>query len=235
MQVKQFTSFSVLYAFVCSTVIAANTAGYHSAEYVLKPLMMPILALWYGLNTPKPYSTVNLLMLGALFFSCCGDIFLMILPGTDGLFIAGLVSFLLAHLFYISAYKLQAPRFSAGVIAQNKFLLLPFAAYGLLLVYFLLPGLGGLAAPVAVYAAIIIAMALFALNRWGWVNRRSFTAVFVGALIFIASDSMIALNKFYQPIYLARVWILSTYCLAQWLIVWGMLLHQNNNATANGG
>lgn len=68
-------------------------------------------------------------------------------------------------------------------------------------------------------------MATTAMERYGKCNSESFWQVYIGAVFFLISDSMIAINKFYQPIEEAGIIIMGTYCIAQLLIVMGIRAH----------
>jgi uncharacterized membrane protein YhhN len=83
--------------------------------------------------------------------------------------------------------------------------------------------LGDFRIPVIVYAVVILSMLAAALNRYGKVNGLSFMLVSLGALLFVASDSMIAINKFYEKFDFARILIMATYLLGQYLIATGSL------------
>jgi uncharacterized membrane protein YhhN len=62
-------------------------------------------------------------------------------------------------------------------------------------------------------------MAAQAIGRATVLRQPSATLVAIGACVFMASDTLIALNRFVSPVPLASLWILSTYYLAQVLIV----------------
>ncbi|QQS31198.1 MAG: lysoplasmalogenase [Sphingobacteriales bacterium] len=223
MPVKYTKSFTLRYFIISALVISADLFQNHTLEYFLKPLLMINLMLWYWINAPKPAGKLTIIVLVSLFFSCCGDVFLMIKPTSQILFISGLVSFLVAHLLYIRAYRLTSLPITQGIFRKSWWLLIPFVVFEIALLYLLSPNLKDLAIPVSVYATVLLLMAVYALNRYGVVPEISFRAVFIGALVFVVSDSLIAINKFYQPVPLARVWIMGTYCLSQWLIVWGLM------------
>jgi len=80
---------------------------------------------------------------------------------------------------------------------------------------------------VVVYSTAIATMVLFAINRFHRVNDRSFVLVFIGALMFMFSDSFIAVNKFLHPIAFSGVWIMSLYSFGQYLIAKGSLAQFN--------
>ena len=105
----------------------------------------------------------------------------------------------------------------------------PFAFVTLLLIYgaslffFLKDGLGVMLIPVSVYMLVILTMATTAYLRKNKANMHSYKFVFLGALFFMASDSILALNKFYQPILWSNISIMLTYAIAQYLIIIGIL------------
>ena len=125
---------------------------------------------------------------------------------------AGLVSFLFAHIFYVAAFALDGGG-RAGAWAAA-----PLALYGALMLRRLWPGLGGLKAPVVVYVSAILLMAWLAASRWLAVWDGGSASAFAGALLFVASDSLLAWNRFRGEFAGARGLILATYFPAQLLI-----------------
>jgi len=95
--------------------------------------------------------------------------------------------------------------------------------YEFALLYAMLSSLGEMFVPVLVYATVISAMCIFALNRCGRVNAARFKWVFIGAIVFVLSDSTIAINKFLTSIPVSGLWIMSLYAFSQYLIVNGIL------------
>ena len=69
----------------------------------------------------------------------------------------------------------------------------------------------------------LLGMSSMALNRYGNGHPISFSYVFVGSLLFVASDTMIALNKFMIAIPYEGIFIMLTYISAQYLIMKGLL------------
>jgi uncharacterized membrane protein YhhN len=177
--------------------------------YIFKPLTM-ILIIIIALLAKEPSSRkYKYAIIAGLLFSLGGDIFLM-LP--VDLFIAGLISFLIAQLIYTYA-------FHSGRPLRSKFLaMLLFALYGVLIYVVLLPGLNGMAIPVAFYVLAILTMAWQAWDQWDQVRARWALLALIGALLFVISDSILALNRFGEPFAAARALTLSTYYAAQWLI-----------------
>ena len=84
---------------------------------------------------------------------------------------------------------------------------------------FLYNGLNKLKIPVAIYVSAILSMTYLSFNVYQQQDSTIALLGFIGALFFMLSDSLLALNKFKRPFKLAQPSILSTYYLAQWLIV----------------
>lgn len=200
-----------------------------AVKYGSKILLMPLLALFLI----SKVKSNNKLILSALFFSWLGDIFLMF-PRNEYseqmqklLFIFGLASFLIAHVFYIFTFLNEINSVKkVSLIVENPYLVLPFLVFLFFLLYFLFPYLKDMKLPVVVYGSIINLMALMALNRKNLVIASSFYLVFIGALLFMISDTTIAVNVFYKAQPWHRIFIMSTYILAQALIVYGWVQNQ---------
>lgn len=196
-------------------------------NYFSKPLIMPCLAAFFYLTTRTNQRDANTkladkLMVGGFLFSWFGDIALMLERMNPHLFLLGLGNFLLAHLCYIFAFYYSTKNSTTPSLLRHKpYFFLPLLMYGFGLFYLLLPNLQHLVMPVFVYALVITLMSIFALNRKNRVSNRSFKFVFYGSLLFVLSDSLIALNKFLLQIPLSGVWVMLTYMLAQYLIMKG--------------
>jgi uncharacterized membrane protein YhhN len=172
--------------------------------YLTKPLLIPLLG-WILFGSP---SKGLRWIWTALLFSWLGDILLM-LP--MDLFLFGLASFLIAHLFYIRHFWGAWKRRSEPI---RLVYLVGVALYLIGLTAILSPVLGEMRIPVIVYGLVISAMLLFALHAGA-------TDYAVGAVLFVLSDSILALNKFHTSFLLAGSLIMLTYGLAQYFIVTG--------------
>ena len=206
----------------------AMQPNWQLAEYIFKPLLMVSLGFYFVNATILRGIRQNQFVLSAILFSLLGDIFLMF----DGYFIQGLGAFLIAHIFYILAFRPESSRF-----LSKKELLLPALAvlmYGIILLIIVLPNVGSaLKAPIIVYAITILMMLLTALHRFGNVATISFKYVIVGATLFVLSDSMIAINKFVTDFPMDGVLIMATYGVGQYLIVEGFLKNVNTSTINN--
>jgi uncharacterized membrane protein YhhN len=173
--------------------------------------------LLYFISASKAYPAWRLYVMIALVLSWAGDIFLM----TGNGFIAGLVAFLCAHVFNIIAYH----KTGAANGELKPLDIMKFALYGSILFWIIHPGLGDMLVPVLVYALVLLVMGIWAHKRRGATNATSFIMVSTGAILFALSDGMIAVNKFAFEIPGQHILIMSTYIIAQYLIVQGLLKH----------
>jgi len=193
----------------------------------LKPLLMPILMWWIWVEGRKANGIRDVrLIYGALFFSWLGDLFLMV-PGDSFIFfLAGLVSFLLAHLTYILWFSARV-RGHRGFLRRQPVWILPVALFYIGFMGVLLPHIaGGLKVAVMVYAFVICGMLLSVAHTRGILGNIPFRMVLAGAVSFVLSDSLLALNKFTPVGELAAIMpgmVMVTYILAQGLLAGGML------------
>ncbi len=192
-------------------------------RFFTKPLLMPLLIAWYFLATRQNRTSVHWLMMVALVFSCAGDMFLMYT--TELFFLLGLISFLITHVLYIVVFKKQTKAVGGTLLLKQKpYLALPVAALAAVLIALVFNRIEqAMKIPVIVYATVITTMVITALNRHQKVSNQSFQSVFIGAVLFMLSDSLIALNKFYfeGTLWHASVFIMLLYIIGQYLIAKG--------------
>ncbi|HEY5691573.1 MAG TPA: lysoplasmalogenase [Cyclobacteriaceae bacterium] len=196
-------------------------------EYVTKPLIMIVMGAYYITSMRGQDSTLSKPVLIAMLFSFLGDAVLLFQQLDNLYFMLGLGSFLLAHIGYILAYyQHKNSRTGTPLLGVQKFrFAFPIILAGTGLITILYSHLGDLKIPVIIYSMVLIVMVLKALFRFGYTSSRSFWLVFVGALLFMISDSLIAITKFLSGFELAGLAIMCTYMLAQFLIISGLLVH----------
>ena len=182
----------------------------------LKGTIIPILILYYIINVGR---SINIPVLAALILSWAGDV------AIDISFIPGLACFLLAQIMYIIAFS-QVHGISV-VFYKRVYLLLPVILYGLALVNLMYKNLDGMRIPVILYAIVILSMVVAAINRLNRVNRLSYFLVLSGAILFVISDSLISITKFYSPFRYSGIAIMTTYIIAQYLIIQGIVKQSN--------
>lgn len=199
--------------------------------FATKPLLMPLLILWLATETrDQPPRFLKKMTFAGLAFATLGDVLLM-WGSQPFFFMLGLVAFLFTHLSYIGGFS-SIRNLDKGFLRQQPYIVLPFAAFAVGLVWMLWPGIpAGMKLPVSIYAAVITAMALSVLNLRQAVTAPIFQSLFAGALLFMLSDSLIAWSKFggnASPF--TGLGVMATYVAGQFLIVKGardFLLHRS--------
>lgn len=210
---KGFIILGILYAILLLTNNDLLT-------WYLKPFLIPF--LFYAVVKSEKFETKKWL-LSALLFSWIGDCILLFADKSELYFIFGLVAFLIAHILFIILFikqksenkNIKKPLFWVGCIGVLLYLAKMLSL--------LLPTLGDLKIPVSIYALTISIMVVMALKgAFNWQNKSKYI-VLIGAVFFVISDSILAINKFYTPIDLASFWLMLTYLMAQFCITYGIL------------
>ncbi|MBQ0141159.1 MAG: lysoplasmalogenase [Kurthia sp.] len=137
-----------------------------------------------------------------LFFCMLGD-------ATLHWFLIGLTFFLLGHLFYIVAFlRIQEK-------PPSKWAMLILLFYGIILAAWIIGNVlrsGNIILSIAIifYVAVILTMVWAALQT-------NITTILMGALLFLLSDSILALNMFVTDIHYSTLLIMTTYYIAQFM------------------
>jgi uncharacterized membrane protein YhhN len=170
-----------------------------------------------ALLQPRPLPGYFHLLLMGLIFCLGGDVFLA-LP-QEKMFLCGLVSFLLGHVFYVIAFFTIAHLHQWTWIGLGICLVLSGGIY-----FWLRPHLGSMHLPVLFYVIVITVMVVGALSVIGD-NRLALTArviVFVGAVSFYFSDVFVARDRFLKPEFLNRLIGLPLYYFGQFLLAFSV-------------
>lgn len=188
-----------LFALTAAAYLLLLSRTPFKGDFVLKAFPIWCLVGYVALNGAGAAATLAVI---GLLFSSGGDIALSL--DRKKFFVVGLSLFLVAHLFYLVA-------FSQGMatVTLNIWVLL-LLIFTLGLGSWLLPVLGKLRLPVLAYMVVITAMGVAAA-----IHPHPFPYLLPGAILFILSDSLIAINKFRHPIPYAHHLIMFTYYLGQ--------------------
>lgn len=217
-----FISYGII-AFVYVLAIAFSWEG---AQYGLKPLLMIVLGIAFYQGSAGLYAPFRYLLSVGLGFSMMGDTLLMFSDRDALYFLLGLGSFLCTHLCYLTGFA-RYPSDRQGLLRQKPWLALPALVFLAAMLWYLWPDLPGpMRIPVSVYCAVIVSMALSCLNRSNIFPAEATRLLLSGIVLFIISDSLIALNKFKGDslaIPAAHLIIIITYVLGQYLIVRGAI------------
>ncbi|NOR75300.1 MAG: hypothetical protein GQ525_09085 [Draconibacterium sp.] len=194
-------------------------------DYSFKPFILIWIGGYFLMHAGNIDKKVLKLAVFAFLFSWFGDILLMFGKIDFIYFMVGLVSFLIAQIFYISLF-LRTINLSGKMpfLKKKPFWLIAYIAFGLIVYTLLYSNLNSaLRVAVFVYMVALLGMSAMALNRFGNGHPISFRYIFIGSLLFVLSDTMIAINKFMEPIPYEGIFIMTTYISAQYLIMRGLL------------
>ena len=214
--------FSFIFSLVFVIQLYAEYSNNTSLRTFSKPLIVLVLLVWLYVATNLKGRFHKRIFTG-LIFAWAGDLLLMLQDGRTSFFIFGLAAFLVCHIFYIRAFTLDHKSNPGHKTPYFLWAVGAFAIFCSGLFFYLQPKLGAMQFPVLMYAIIICVMALMAVNRYGKVNIFSFKLILYGALFFLLSDSVLAVNKFAQPIPQGGALIMATYMIAQYLVVYGTI------------
>jgi len=216
-------SWSILFFCVLAADLLLIQLNQPVFRFFSKPLLMPLLAIYFYRQTGETNQPgLRKWTLIALFFSLLGDFLLMFQGRQEIFFIIGLSAFLLAHIFYIIAF--HQIRVKEG-INRNLWALFIVVLYYAIFTAWLSPYLGKMKLPVRLYGVIISFMFMLALHLLSMQTKKAGRLIMLGALLFVISDSLLAVNKFYESFFPGDILIMLSYGFAQFLIVTGMAMY----------
>jgi uncharacterized membrane protein YhhN len=161
------------------------------------------------------------LLSAALLFCAAGDAALGFEKGEN--LTVGLGFFLVAQILFVVTFtrdfKIQKPRIPGAVL---------LVAYAVLMAIILTPSLEDMALPVYVYLTVITVMGITAAFRYPTSGL-----VVCGALFFIVSDSMLAIEEFQDPFPASEYFVMITYYLAILLIAYGFVRAANRPSSSS--
>jgi len=222
---------SVLYVVVAILVIYSRIAKLPQIENIFRPLLLTLLILWYVIGSYTRNSKINWGFMLGLFFSLVGDIFRT--PFLNH-FIWGLAFYLIAHVLYSFIFLWDCKGSIIKSLSQGWLFVLIIFLILLSLLIGLLPGIMKqnndihlIAAPILVIVLLLLVLSTYVYSR---VNFNNFgPLVLIGGLFFIFSDSFLAFNKFSLDIKLSSAWIIGSYVLAHWFLVFGYMNSKTSN------
>ena len=219
-----------LYFLIALIELCSEAFGLEIIRYITKPLLMPALVLVYSQKANKELQNNHKMMMAALIFSWVGDTVLMFTYISENFFLIGLVSFLITHVLYTITFSAQVRGNLVRSLKRGLPMIGILGIYLAILLSILIPSISGnvktspFLIPVLIYTAAISIMVVVAITRKGHVNDKSYLIVLTGAVLFMLSDSLIAINKFVSPLSYASLAIMALYIAGQYLIVSGYLI-----------
>ena len=230
-----------LYFIIAALEVYSEATQNETLRFFTKPLLMIVLLAFYAQSVAGNWSKLHKFMATSLMFSWLGDVALMFVPKSvedlslmgipknPNFFLVGLAGFLVAHMLYAIAFSDVSSKTAVPLLKRKFWVAIPLVLYMVALLYKLVPAISNnpltkpFLGPVLIYSLAIATMVAFALNRFGRVNDKSFALVFGGALLFMLSDSIIAINKFLSPFETAGIFIMVLYIAGQYFIAKGTL------------
>jgi uncharacterized membrane protein YhhN len=202
-------------------VVVLHTLGLLLNEkiaFLSKPFLTTTLVIVYLIAVKKP----NFWYVSALFFSFWGDVLLLF---KNQFFVYGLASFLLAHILYI---KITTSFIKKVSLQKVVLACLPFAVFLFSFLYLIIDNLEEMKIPVIFYGVVISSFGAVYFFNYMQEKNTANSWLFLGTIIFIISDSLIALNKFYEPKEFYAISIMLTYIVAQYLICRAIIAKTNH-------
>jgi len=216
-----------IYMLLLMLHLFAQLLGYTSIQYGSKLVLLPLLMLFFYV---QPFFATaaksKYFILIGLFGSFLGDAFLL----SDALFIPGMIAFMTTHIFNILFFHPLKP--TEGKLNLKFFVALFLLTAFCVFVYsFLKEAMGTLIYPILVYMILISTSAMYTVRASLNVKTTLIADLFwtPGMLFFIASDAVLAFNKFYwstqSPIDNIGLVTMATYGVAQLLLAKGFQLY----------
>ena len=187
-------------------------------QFIFKPLIIPAVIGYFNSQVKEITKGTAKWVLLSLLFSLLGDVLLIFQDDNPVFFLLGLSAFLAAHIFYIIFF--HKVRVEAKV-KSNPWLSVPVVIYYAALINLLSSHLADMKIPVLIYGVVISFMFMLAMHMLFIKNKAAGKCMMMGAFLFVMSDSILAINKFYQSFEAAGILIMLTYGLAQFFIVQG--------------
>lgn len=193
----------IIFATLVAAVVVAKLLSPRIYGF-LKPLPLLFILASAFLKPVFPPS----LWLAALLFGLVGDIWLLSEKG----FIPGLLSFLLGHIFYVFAFERQLPGLTNATVVSFTVIFISTLAFAYFAQHLFRARRRIFILPIFFYIAVTALLLLSAFKN------PLFSHAALGAILFAASDFLLAFNKFIRPTVYAQAAVSVTYYAAQWLL-----------------
>lgn len=222
-----FKKFTILYYGLVAVFMCSVLFNLPLLHYVVKPIFMVVLMIFHRKQLTRNFSFFSQLVQFGLFFSWIGDIALMFDEQIPLLFVVGLGAFLIAHLGYTAAFVKSVIDSKAHLNVLKSILLsLPFIVITGWFFYYMKDGLpADLFVPVLAYTIVISLMGIAAAIRHQHVASKNYNWILVGAILFILSDMVIAINKFVIDFEHDAILNMTLYLTGQFMITVGAVFY----------
>lgn len=217
--------FIIFFVIVVMTYFTGMALQNDTILFIFKPLLVTSLLLYFISATRRSKSSLKAFVALALIFSIAGDTLLMFAGNNERFFLLGLSAFLIAHIFYIITFH----KIKIGENIEDRWQwAIVVAIYYFFIISILMPRLGEMKIPVLAYGLVISFMLLVAMLLYDLPENKAARYILTGAVLFVLSDSILAINRFYRPFSAGGWMIMITYVSAQYLLVKGLVRYLNH-------
>ena len=228
---KKHVTFSIVLLILIIGYLLVEYYAVNSLLHFSKPLVI-IALISYLISKTSVRGRFHKRILGGLFFAAIGDILLTFTTSLgEQYFNYGFICFMLCNVFFISAFYLD---FKSAPELDKKGARFAIIICGILstcFFFYLRPHLGLMRVPILAYTLIISLMVMMSAFRHLRVNQISFKLILAGAILFMLSDALFALNRFVWNAPYVGLLITGSYFIAQYLVTLGTvereLIHKN--------
>ena len=217
---KRHTLYAIAYALVFILVLLAGLMQWSLLSEIATPFITVTLLLFLSTVTHLKGRFHQRLFTG-LVLALTGNTLILMQNHHPSYFLYGLIALLICTVFYISAFYLDFRSAQELDKRGAKIAIFSTAILSIAFYLFLRPHLGALRLPVIIYVLLMAMMIMMAAFRNQRVNPISFKLVLAGVLFFVLSGAILACSYFVNPFKYADICIISTYMIAQYLIILG--------------
>lgn len=223
--------FSILYYGLVAIFMGTVLFDQLLVHYMVKPLFMVALMIFHRKQVEGGFGFFSKAVQFGLFFSWIGDIALMIDERFPILFVVGLGAFLIAHVGYAIGFVRTITDSGKPLnLGRSILIAIPFALFTGAFFYYIKDGIpSDLFVPVLAYTIVISIMGMTAAARYSHVDSKSYNWIVIGAILFILSDCVIAVNKFYYDFDYDAILNMALYLTGQFMITIGAVFYANKN------
>jgi len=183
------------------------------------------LLIFYGALTGSYKANIKRsLLLGGIFFSMAGDFMMMFVGHSDAFMKIGVLLYLIVIFLYTTVFTIDALKIKP---LDHYWYQLAFAVlilvFGVEFYIINYPDFGIFRMVILLFNVGLVLMGMMAAFRSINKDMRSYIVVLVGSLCFILSYALLAIDHFVLKIQTSSFLILTTYMIAQYMIVNGMM------------
>jgi uncharacterized membrane protein YhhN len=185
--------------------------------FYTKPIIIPVLVLYYMLNAHQTYQIIII----ALIFAFLGD-FLLLWNKNKKFIRLGMLSYLAMHILFV-IFMLKHQVHLSFENFQSIIMSVVYMLLGIIIFSILFRSLKNFTIPVIIYIVVLLSVSYICFFN---VMERRTEVTFVqylGSLLFIVSYTIFAFDNFRKPLRNSGIFIILTYIMAQIFLLSGFI------------